>query len=95
VHGTFGSIRQERPTSIEENLRDLLMLIVDNQPIEKPSMGLTWSILIRQALVRLLGVTNSVIAIQLAWAQRELARDGYVVSVEMEEEGGEIRNNNN
>jgi hypothetical protein len=43
----------------------------------------------------LLGVTDSVIAFQLAWAQRELARDGYMVSEEMGEEEGEICDNDN
>jgi hypothetical protein len=58
-------------------------------------MGLTQSIPIPQALVGLLGVTDSMIAFQLAWAQRELARDRYVVSEEMGEEEGEIHDNNN
>jgi hypothetical protein len=58
-------------------------------------MGLTRSIPIRQVLVGLLGVTDTVIAAQLHFAQRSLARDGYVVSVETEEEEGEIRDNDN
>jgi hypothetical protein len=95
VHGTFGFVGQERPTSIKESLRDSLTSIVDNRSIEDPSMGLTQSILIRQAQVRLLGVTDTVIAAQLHFAQRSLARDRYVVSVEMEEEEGEICNNDN
>jgi hypothetical protein len=58
-------------------------------------MGLTRSIPIRQALVGLLGVTDTVIAAQLTLARRSLARDGYVVSMETEEEEGEICNNDN
>jgi hypothetical protein len=95
VHGTFGFVGQERPASIEESPRGSQTSIVDNRLIEDPSMGLTRSILIRQAQVRLLEVTDTVIATQLHFARRSLARDGYVVSVETEEEGGEIRDNDN
>jgi hypothetical protein len=94
MHSTFRFVRQECPASIKESPRDSLTSIVDNHLIEEPLMGLTQSIPIRQALVGLLGITDSVIAFQLAWAQRKLARDGYVVSKETEEEG-EICNNNN
>jgi hypothetical protein len=95
MHSTFRFVGQECPASIEESPRDSPILTVDNRPIEEPLMGLTRSIQIRQALVGLLGVTNSVIAFQLTWAQRELARDRYVVSEEMEEEEGEICDNDN
>jgi hypothetical protein len=95
MHGTFGFVGQERPTSIEESPRDSPTLIVDNRPIEEPSMGLTQSIPIQQVLVGLLGVTDTVITTQLAWAQRELVRDRYMVSEETEEEEGEILDNDN
>jgi hypothetical protein len=58
-------------------------------------MGLTRSILIRQAQVRLLEVTDTVITTQLHFARRSLARDGYMVSMETEEGEGEIRNDDN
>jgi hypothetical protein len=95
MHSTFRFVGQEHSTYIKENPRDLPTLTVDNCPIKEPSMGLTWTIPMQQALVGLLGITNALIAFQLNQAQVELARDRYMVSKEMGKDRGEIRDNKN
>jgi hypothetical protein len=49
-------------------------------------MLLTWSIPLCHALDLMMGIVDEMIAVQVHYTQRELARDGYMIS----KEAGEI-----